>query len=225
MRNVLVAIVSVSAAAAVAAAVFAYSGIYNVAADDPHWDLTTRFLETVREQSVARRAQAVGDVPDLDDPQLVLKGAGQYAAMCVNCHLAPGVPDNQLSRGLYPRPPRLNESQLDARKSFVVIKHGLKMSGMPAWGGDHGDDAVWSLVAFALALPKLDAAGYQDMVRRAPPDEEMHGGGSGHAAMPAPGPAPARAQGRDAHGGKEADGHDSGRAPGHHGDSNERRTK
>ena len=35
---------------------FVYGGIFNVAADDPHWGLTQRVLEAVRERSVATRA-------------------------------------------------------------------------------------------------------------------------------------------------------------------------
>lgn len=174
MKTALALLGGVLLAGLVAGAGVVYLGLYNVAADVPHWEITTRVLQTVRERSVERRAEAV-EVPDLRDQQLVLKGAGQYAAMCVNCHLAPGLPENQLSRGLYPSPPRLDQHELDPRKAFIVIKHGLKMTGMPAWGGDHGDEAVWSLVAFAMALPGMDAERYRELVRRAPPDEEMHG--------------------------------------------------
>ena len=35
---------------------WAYSGQYNVAADAPHWDVTTRVLATVRERSIRARA-------------------------------------------------------------------------------------------------------------------------------------------------------------------------
>lgn len=57
-------------------AAFAYWGLYSVAADEPHWSATSRLLEMARTQSVARRAADVG-VPNLDDPQMVLEGAGR----------------------------------------------------------------------------------------------------------------------------------------------------
>jgi mono/diheme cytochrome c family protein len=173
MRKVVLTLGALLGVGAVAAGAFVYFGTYNVAADDPHWDITTRFLESVRDQSVARRARAVGEPPNLEDQQRILRGAGEYAAMCVNCHLAPGVEENQLSRGLYPQPPRLDKRQLDPRRAFVIIKHGLKMTGMPAWGSDHGDEAVWGIVAFVAKLPRMTPQQYQETVARAPAG--MHG--------------------------------------------------
>ena len=84
---------------------------------------------------------------NLNDPQLILKGAGQYAAMCTSCHLAPGVKDSELRPGLYPLPPNLSQVSVDPREAFWVIKHGMKMSAMPAWGASHDDATIWSMVA------------------------------------------------------------------------------
>ncbi len=84
-------IVMVVVAAAILAAVAGvYAGVYNVAADAPHWRVTTWLMQTVRERSVEARAHDI-DVPKLDDPQLVSRGAKDYEQMCVGCHLAPGV--------------------------------------------------------------------------------------------------------------------------------------
>ena len=152
--------VSILALTSVAALAFAYSGSYNVAADQPHWKLTARLLAEVRERSVAVRAEDV-TVPNLADPALIALGAEHYAGMCTGCHLAPGMGDNEMRQGLYPKPPNLTERQeRSPARSFWIIKHGIKMSGMPAWGLTHDDKAVWGLVAFVQQLPTLDAAGY-----------------------------------------------------------------
>ena len=95
-------------AVAVVAALFAWSGAYNVAADEPHWLLTERLMETVRDRSAAVRASGTV-VPDLDDESLIRTGAGNYEAMCAGCHLQPGVAKTELSFGLYPAPPQLRE--------------------------------------------------------------------------------------------------------------------
>lgn len=128
-------------------------------------------------------------VPSLDDPKRVLAGAGQYAEMCEGCHLAPGVADTPLRQGLYPKPPELARHRMDPQTSFWIVKHGIKMTGMPAWGPSHGDDVLWSVVAFLQKLPDLDARQYRDLVSRAPADGEkkpraadMHG--DGHSAAP-----------------------------------------
>jgi len=147
-------------------------GGYDIGADTPHWEMTRKVMEVVRDRSIAVRANQI-EVPDLQDEQLVLKGAGQYAAMCVNCHLAPEQSDSEIRPGLYPKPPNLSEQRIDPKTAFWVIKHGLKMTGMPAWGLGHDDATIWSIVAFVTKLPGLSAEHYKDLVARAPPDEEM----------------------------------------------------
>ncbi len=126
---------AVLAALAVFARVLFYVGFGfdDVGADTPHWEITRKLIEVVRDRSIAVRANRV-ELPDLQDEQLVLKGAGQYAAMCVNCHLAPEQSDSEIRPGLYPKPPNLTEQRIDPKTAFWVTKHGLKMSGMPAWG-------------------------------------------------------------------------------------------
>ena len=157
----------------VAGVAFVYSGLYNVAADDPHWSVTERMLESMRMNSVHRRARDI-EPPKLDDAQLISKGAGQYAEMCAICHLAPGVKSTPAQQGLYPEPPELHRSKRDARADFWVIKHGLKMTGMPAWGPTHDDEMIWSIVAFLQELPSLTPEQYSKMVKNARRDKEMN---------------------------------------------------
>ena len=110
---------------------------------------------------------------DLESEKRMLAGAGQYAKMCEGCHLAPGAADTPLRQGLYPKPPELAKHRMDPRTSFWIVKHGIKMTGMPAWGASHDDETLWSLVAFLQKLPELDAKQYRELVDKAPADEEM----------------------------------------------------
>lgn len=183
MKRAIAAMVVVASIGAVAASGFILSGMYDVGADTPHWDITRKLIEVVRDRSIAVRARTV-ELPDLQDEQLILKGAGQYAAMCVNCHLAPEQSDSEIRPGLYPKPPNLTEQRIDPKTAFWVTKHGLKMSGMPAWGLGHDDATIWSIVAFVTKLPGLSAEHYKDMVARAPPDEEMGSMGKGDGKKP-----------------------------------------
>lgn len=187
MKNLLAAIGVVALASLIAGAALAYSGLYNVAADDPHWDATSRLLATFRARSIERRARDVVVPANLSDEQVVLKGAGQYSAMCAGCHLAPGLKRSELSRGMYPMPPELAKVRLDPKVSFFVIKHGIKMSGMPAWGGPHGDEQIWNLVAFVSRLPELTPRQYQEMLRSPAADAAAAMAAHGPAAMPSGG--------------------------------------
>lgn len=167
------------------AGVFVYSGLYNIGADDPHSKAVFAVLETLRDRSIQMHSADL-TVPNLEEPQLVLKGAGQYAAMCTECHLKPGTKNSELRPGLYPQPPNLSQVRVDPKVAFWAIKHGIKMSAMPAWGGSHDDATIWSMVAFLQKLPEMTPQQYQDMVARAPPDDDMdmgaeEAGGHSHA--------------------------------------------
>ena len=151
-----------------------YWGAYNVAADVPHTQPVFRLLEAVRDRSIAVRAAEVVVPSDLTDPGRIASGAGQYAEMCSSCHLAPGMERTEISRGLYPRAPELRRgSRSSAAEDFWVAKHGIKATGMPAWGVTHSDELLWDVVAFLRKLPELTADDYVALVRAAPTHDEM----------------------------------------------------
>lgn len=162
---------------AVALAALIWFGGYNFAADVPHWGITERTIDVLRDRSVEARAASIKP-PVLTDAALIEKGAGQYAEMCVSCHLAPGVAQTEMRQGLYPVPPDLTKEKIDAREAFWVIKHGIKMTAMPAWGKTHDDAIIWSMVAFLQSLPGMTQQQYEAMVSRAAPHEDMGGEGA-----------------------------------------------
>jgi len=157
-----------------AAAVGIYAGLYNIAADVPHTQPVYWLLETMRDRSIAARAREVVVPADLNDPTRISKGAGQYADMCSGCHLAPGMKRTEISQGLYPRAPELRrKTTLTPAEQFWVVKHGIKMTGMPAWGVTHDDDLLWDVVAFVRKLPELTKEQYETLVENAPKHEEL----------------------------------------------------
>jgi mono/diheme cytochrome c family protein len=172
IKHHIIALVSLSSIFAVGAGVFVYSGLYNIGADDHHTKPVYAVLQTLRDQSIHFRSKDLV-VPNLEDPQLILKGAGQYAAMCTSCHLAPGMHDSEIRPGLYPQPPNLSQHHFDPKTEFWAIKHGIKMSAMPAWGGSHDDATIWSMVAFLQKLPNMTPQQYKDIVAKAPLDDDM----------------------------------------------------
>jgi mono/diheme cytochrome c family protein len=164
MKSLMITAVVIFVVGAGAAAGLLWSGSYNVAADEPHSPAVHRLLEIGRERSVAVRTAAL-QVPDLSKPDLLRRGAGNYAAMCEGCHLRPGMDDTELRRGLYPQPPELSARDGSApARDFWIIKHGLKASAMPAWGRSMDDEAIWGMVAFLRWLPGRSPADYQAAV-------------------------------------------------------------
>lgn len=171
-------LIGVPLVVAVGAAGFIWGGVYNVAADDMHTRPVYFVLETARERSILARAGRLDVPPGLDDPARIVQGAGNYAAMCAGCHLAPSMAQTEMSQGLYPAPPDLSKHEVDAAKAFWVIKHGIKASGMPAWGKNMEDEYIWNMAAFLQVLPTLDAAEYRELVDSS--EGHAHGGGETH---------------------------------------------
>ena len=157
-----------------AAALTISAGLYNVAADIPHTQAVYWLLETARERSIAVRAADVVAPGNLSDHKRIVSGAAQYAEMCAGCHLAPGMKRTEISRGLYPRAPELRRrSELTAAEEFWVVKHGIKATGMPAWGVTHSDEMLWDIVAFMQKLPELTPEQYRSFVESAPTHDDM----------------------------------------------------
>lgn len=148
------------------------SGAYNMAATDKHWLITEKIIAWVRNSSIEARAKDI-QVPPLDDKDLLQIGAEHYQAMCIECHSAPGYERTELSLGLYPQAPIFyahesitnTEEKLDQiRKYFWVIKNGLKMTAMPAWGLSHDDETIWAMAAFIHELKGMTAAQYSAFI-------------------------------------------------------------
>ena len=166
------------------AGIFIYGGIYNIGADAPHSRFVYGALQELRERAIASYSRDVNPPADLNSQQRIAAGAGVYNEMCTGCHLGPGVERSELSQGLYPSAPELAQGDgLTPAEQFWVIKHGVKLTAMPAWGKTHDDQLIWDMVAFIRWLPRMNAAQYQAAVASAPEShEEMmeHMGGARH---------------------------------------------
>ncbi len=144
---------------------FIYSGVYDVGASTPHWAVTRWVMDTARMHSIAAHASGIAVPAGLDDQSKILMGTDHFAAHCAVCHGAPGVPQGDIAKGLYPQPPNLARTvkAYSPAELFWVLKHGIKMTGMPAWS-DHGDDALWAIVAFLEKLPTMSEQDYAKLV-------------------------------------------------------------
>jgi len=164
MRPILAALaVAVLAGAAVLGSV--YAGLPDVAATTPHWAVTEWVAETTMERSVRRRAGSIATPDDLEDPARLRSGARAYAEMCEGCHAAPGAEAGVWAEGLLPPPPELaaEASEWSAAELFWLTKHGVRMTGMPAFGPTHADAELWDVVAAVRRLPGLSPAEYAEL--------------------------------------------------------------
>jgi len=152
----------------------AASGIISIKASSGHWGITEWFLQFSKSRSVATHSMGV-KTPPLDDPALVLKGAGHFETGCLPCHGGPGREAPRIARQMTPLPPMLATMvpERDPNELFYILKHGIKFTGMPAWPALSRDDEVWAMVAFLLRLPDLDGEEYAALVFGEEVDADM----------------------------------------------------
>jgi mono/diheme cytochrome c family protein len=165
MRKVILTIAVILVSGALGAALFVESGFYNIGADDHHTKAVLALITQLRDRSIQARLGSIK--PQLmATPAMIKSGAERYAALCVGCHLAPGVAKSDLRPGLYPHPPNLAQEDIqESRRAFWIIKHGIKMSAMPAWGRTLDDAAIWDVVAFVRKMPNLSPEDYQQLTQ------------------------------------------------------------
>lgn len=150
MKNVLISVVATLFVLAVGFLLFIYSGAYDIAQTTPHNKLTKWVINTTTEHSIGHRVKGI-KVPDLNDTSIIIEGFVHYSSMCAGCHGAPGVEPFEFTRGLYPSPPEIYKDVNDvpsAGEAFWIIKNGIKMTSMPAYGPTHTDDKIWAMAAF-----------------------------------------------------------------------------
>jgi mono/diheme cytochrome c family protein len=191
-------VVTVLVVLAIGGFIFA-TGRFNVAANAPP-DLTEKLAPWVLDKALERRAREVTD-PIAKDPGAVARGLSDYREDCLICHGAPGVDAAEFQEGMNPTPPGIDAAvvqNLSDAKLFWVIKNGIRMSGMPAFGLNAKDDEIRDIVAFVRHVPQLTDAERHALKSGAGPDKGDHEGGEAGAephsqrgATPAASPTPA----------------------------------
>jgi len=98
--------------------------------------------------------------PVVSSPEAVAAGMAHWADHCATCHGNDGRGVTDLGLHLYPRAPDMTlegTQRLTDGELFAIIKNGVRLTGMPAWGkpGGNGDAETWQLVHFIRHLPVL----------------------------------------------------------------------
>lgn len=150
-----------------------YTGSYNIAATEDHSPFARWAFETTMKNSIERQAEGI-EVPQFTDA-MVSAGAGEYKSMCQYCHGGPGVEKKEWAKGMLPQPPHLPDvvDEWETNEIFWLVKHGAKMTGMPAFSASHDEQTLWNIVAFVERLPGMTAEEYARF-------ESSHTGGHAH---------------------------------------------
>lgn len=142
-----------------------YGGAYNISAADEHFPITLWAIENMRDGSIRKHAKSEEPPPDLKSPENVMSGFKLFDKHCIVCHGAPGIESEAFAEGLYPTAPALAKEidEWTIKELFWITKHGIKMTGMPAFGDIMQDEAIWKITAFLDTLPDLGYYGYLEL--------------------------------------------------------------
>lgn len=184
-------IAAMAASGAALGAAVIYFGWYDVSATGPHTVPVHALLDVALTRSVKVRSADI-DVPELDSPARIQRGDGLFRAHCVQCHGAPGQAPEPYALGMNPAPASLVGSARErpAAEMFWITRHGIKMTGMPAWQYRLTDEQIWDVVAFMRVLPTLSPEQYRDLAQAEPRASEV---GAIPGAIEGPGDAPSDA--------------------------------
>ncbi len=146
-------------AAAAVGAGFVWTGVYDISATGQHTQLVYSLLETTMRRSVKLRAAQL-TAPPLGGELQLARGASCYVQKCAQCHGGPGFAPSEIGRSMQPLPGPLVDASArwTSAELYWITRHGIKMSGMPAWQHRMQDADLWAVVAFMQRLPMLTAA-------------------------------------------------------------------
>jgi mono/diheme cytochrome c family protein len=106
----------------------------------------------------SRERRATHETDPYTNAVVVSTGLDHYREDCLMCHGAPNVEAGELAKGLNPSAPKLQSPDTQSMTDgelFWTIKHGVRMTGMPAFAPTHTDEQIWKIVAFVRHLPNL----------------------------------------------------------------------
>jgi mono/diheme cytochrome c family protein len=90
--------------------------------------------------------------------EVLSEARAHFADHCAICHGNDGSGKTEIGQNLYPKAPDLRQSEtqnLTDGQIYYIIHNGIRLTGMPAWGGPGKDDDSWALVLFIRHLPQM----------------------------------------------------------------------
>jgi mono/diheme cytochrome c family protein len=113
-----------------------------------------------RRLAIPSKARAARN-PVQVSPEILSAAMEHYADHCAICHGNDGKGRTLIGKGLLPKPPDMSlpeTQQVSDGELYYVIENGVRLTGMPAFGQDAGnedDKETWELVDFIRHLPSI----------------------------------------------------------------------
>jgi mono/diheme cytochrome c family protein len=177
MKAFLAGIIATLLAIALTAFAVAHLGLYPIGADNPPGGLE-RALASRAMDVYASKHQPEGDNPTAITAANLTDGAKEYEEHCAFCHGGAKAKISPMRDKFNPPVPQLINRipHDDDAWLFWVTKHGVRMTGMPAWDRILSDEEMWKVVAFIKHSDKLppDAQAAWQQLASTPGEIEEH---------------------------------------------------
>jgi mono/diheme cytochrome c family protein len=101
-------------------------------------------------------------------PEVLSDARSHFADHCATCHGNDGSGNTEIGKNLYPKPPDMRQAEtqsLTDGQIYYIIHNGIRLTGMPAWGGPGKDDDSWKLVIFIRHLVQMTPQEMREMER------------------------------------------------------------
>ena len=146
-------------------------GYLNMRADIAPSSFESTWAMHFLDASVDRRAPEEKSPVEASDANL-MEGMKLYKLNCAMCHGAPAHPEKAFGHPFYPPVPQFMEDAPDMaeNQNYYIIKHGIRWTGMPAWGSVLNDQQIWTLTTFLSHMEKLPPAVEEKWKESAPPN-------------------------------------------------------
>ncbi len=144
--------------------VFLTGGFANIRADS-NGAAPEQWLGSAMIASVRRHAPKISNPVPPTEANLV-QGARLYIDKCAGCHGSPVNPDSDLGKSFSPHAPQFfgaGPLMLPPHEAFYVIRHGVRMSAMPAWGSIMADSEAWEVIDLLENAKHLPAPVEQEL--------------------------------------------------------------
>ena len=180
MKTIILTVIITLLVLAASFEIYISSGAYDISQLNHHGTLTRWIINTTTSNSIEKRVKDINKPAGNNAEDLIL-GFEHYHEMCEGCHGAPGVKPMEMTEGLYPKPPEFYKSKdmPDEAEAYWIIKNGIKLTGMPAFGPTHDDKKIWAIADFLLnkmqmMSPQEYGAWVQKYAGEGEEDEDMH---------------------------------------------------
>ena len=156
MKKFIAGIIVTLLAISVGAIATTHLGLYPIGADNPPGALE-RVLASRALDVYAEKHKPQGNNPTAITPANLTEGAKEYEEHCALCHGGAKAKISRMRDNFSPPAPQLIDRipHDDDAWLFWVTKHGVRMTGMPAWTGILSDEEMWKVVAFIKHSDKL----------------------------------------------------------------------